>query len=151
MSAAPVIRKSFEKVGTEWMVSTTPLFTRSRLLRQSLLRVPQKYIQVARTHVRPNFPCPAGVTEDLTEFSTGVWNTVDRILDHNLSRPVIRDLVPNLVCGIMVEGGQQTEMAQLHETQGTKPPGFLSLRPGKACNLHCTGCYTSAGKSGLTK
>jgi MoaA/NifB/PqqE/SkfB family radical SAM enzyme len=140
-----VFRKSFEKIGTEGIVSTTPLLARLKFLRQASLQEMEKYIQVARTPVNPGFLRPPGVTEDLTKFSKVVWRTADRILDHNLSRPVMRSLVHNLVSGIMVENGQQTAISRFHEAYGTNPPLFLTLSPGKTCNLRCTGCYANAG------
>ncbi|MCE5207185.1 MAG: radical SAM protein [Chloroflexi bacterium] len=145
MSTKPIIRKSVEKLGTEALVSTTSLLAYSKPLRHTFLNTAQKYIQGARTPARPGLPRPAGVVEDRTKFSSAIWNTADRILSHNLSRPVMRNVARNLVGGIMVEGGQQTVMSQFHDQYGTNPPGFLVLSPGKACNLHCTGCYASAG------
>jgi len=145
MSMTPVTRKSFEKLGTEWMVSTAPLLARSELLRHAFLQVMQKYIQVTRNPTNPSFPRPTGVTEDLTEFSTVILHTADRILDHHLSRPVMRSIARNLVSGMLVEGGQQTVISRFHETYGTNPPLFLTLSPGKTCNLHCTGCYANSG------
>jgi len=31
------------------------------------------------------------------------------------------------------------------EKYGRKPPAFLVISPGKACNLHCKGCYAASG------
>lgn len=145
MSMTPVIRKTLEKLWTEMMVSTTPLLARSEFLRQALLQAMQKYIQVARIPISPSFPHPAGVKEDLNEFSTVIWHTADRILDHHLSRTVMRSLVHNLVSGIMIKRDQQTAISRFHEKYGTNPPGFLTLSPGKTCNLRCPGCYANAG------
>jgi MoaA/NifB/PqqE/SkfB family radical SAM enzyme len=103
------------------------------------------YIQAAHIPVEVSIPRPLGVEEDRLEFSNIIRHTADRILAHNLSRPVLRSAGRNLVSGIMVEGGQQTVISQFHETYGITPPGFLTLSPGKACNLRCTGCYANAG------
>lgn len=145
MDVTPMFRKSFAALGTECMVSTAPLLARSEALRYSLLLALQKYVQVARTPTIPSFPRPVGVTQDLSEFSPVIWHTADRILTHHLSRPVLRNVGRNLISGIMVEKGQQTAISQFHQAYGINPPGFLTISPGKTCNLRCTGCYANAG------
>ncbi len=145
MNVTPIFRKSFATFGTECMVSTAPLLARSEALRYSLLLALQKYVQVARTPTIPSFPRPVGVTQDLSEFSPVIWHTADRILTHHLSRPVLRNVGRNLISGIMVEKGQQSAISQFHQAYGINPPGFLTISPGKTCNLRCTGCYANAG------
>ncbi|MEN6409512.1 MAG: radical SAM protein [Anaerolineaceae bacterium] len=146
MELTPGIKKTVTTVGTECMVSTAPLLARSEFLRKSVLKAMQKYVLAARnTPNQMDIPRPIGVDEDRHEFSNVIWQTADRILAQNLSRPFLRNTGRNLVSGIMVDGGQRTAMSQFRETYGINPPGFLTLSPGKACNLHCTGCYANAG------
>ncbi|MHC1771261.1 MAG: radical SAM/SPASM domain-containing protein [Flexilinea sp.] len=145
MSLTPIIRKPFGKVGMECLISATPLLAHSRFLRRTFLQATQKYVKVSHNSVKESSPRPSGVDEDRYDFSEAIWHTADRILEHKLSRPVIRSITNNLVNGIMVEGGKQTAMTAFHEKYGTNPPGFLTISPGKACNLQCTGCYASAG------
>jgi len=145
MDVKPIIRKSIAELGTEWMVATAPMLASSGFLRSSLLHAMQRYIQVAHTSSGPSIPRPVGVEEDLNEYSNVVWQTADRILAHHLSRPVLRSASRILVDGIMVEWGQRMADLQFHQIYHTDPPGFLTLSPGKACNLHCTGCYANAG------
>lgn len=145
MSINPGIKKTVEKLGTEALVSTSPLLSYSEPLRHAFLETMEKYVQKSSIKRIPSYPRPAGVTEDMTEYSKVIWHTADRILDHHLARPVIRNIASNLVEGIMVEGGTQTAISQFRKENGTNPPGFLTLSPGKACNLHCTGCYANAG------
>jgi len=145
MFALKTVQEFGLSASIEAVIRTTPLLTHSEFLRHTFLQAMQKYIQVARIPISPSFPRPIGVTEDLTEFSTVILHTADRIMDHHLSCPVMRSVVRNLVSGIMVEGGQQTAISRFHETYGTNPPGFLTLSPGKTCNLRCTGCYANAG------
>jgi MoaA/NifB/PqqE/SkfB family radical SAM enzyme len=147
MDIKPIIRKSVAELGTESMVITAPLFARSGFLRSSLLRSMQKYVQVTRTSTGQHIPRPIGVEEDLTEYSNVVWKTADRILDHNLAGPVLRSASHIFVDEIMVDWERRISSLEFHKTYNTDPPGFLTLSPGKACNLHCTGCYANAGEN----
>ncbi|MCD6475962.1 MAG: radical SAM protein [Anaerolineaceae bacterium] len=147
MSKSPVIGSIIEKSGTELIVSTLPLLANSKPLRHTLLQSIQKYILSARTPISTSFTRPPGVIEDRAEFSSAIWYTADRILEHNLSRPVLRSIARNLVSGTVIEGTQKIAISQFHETYGTNPPNFLVLSPGKTCNLHCTGCYANAGEN----
>ncbi len=146
MSLPPVLKKSFEKFGIEWMVSIVPLLASSGPLRHAFLSAMQKYIQLARVSRNLNDDRPQGVTQDLLEYSNVIRHTADRILTHNLSRPVLRSAASNLVSGIMVDGGQVKGMDHFREEYKIDPPGFLTLSPGKACNLRCSGCYANAGE-----
>jgi len=137
--------KLLESLGTEVLVFTMPLLAHSKPLRQSLFWAVQKYIQVARFQINPSVPRPAGVTTDLTKFIPVIWHTADCLLNQRLARPVIRSVARNLVSGIMIGGGQQSPISRFHGMFGTYPPGFLTLSPGKMCNLHCKGCYANAG------
>ncbi len=132
------------KVGIETLVTAAPILSHSKLLRHAFLNAGQNYIQNIRPK-RPRLPRPVGVEEDLAEYSKVIWETADRILDHNLAKPVLRSALNNLVNGIMIDGGTQSAMLQFNKKYGINPPGFLTLSPGKACNLQCTGCYANAG------
>ncbi len=145
MYITPMLRKSLNKFRTECIVSTVPLLAHMKPIRHSLLWMMQKYIQASHIPMDVSIPRPIGVEEDLHEFSNVIWHTADRILAHHLSGPVLRSVSNNLVNEIMIEGGDFTVISQFHQQHGTYPPGFLTLSPGKTCNLHCIGCYASAG------
>ena len=145
MLASPFLRKTIAGLGTEAIVYTAPLLARSAPLRHAALWTGEQYIRFFRDGASPALPLPPGVTQDFAKFGQAIWHTADRILAHDLSRPVVRSVARNLVDGIMVEGGQQAAILRFHERYGAYPPGFLTLSPGKTCNLSCVGCYASAG------
>ena len=99
MSITPVFRKSIEKIGTECIVSTKPLFARSGFFRQALLQGLKRYIQIAQIPRKPFYPRPVGVTEDMNEFFNVIIHTTDRIPHQHLSRPVMRKIAGNLING----------------------------------------------------
>jgi MoaA/NifB/PqqE/SkfB family radical SAM enzyme len=141
-----VINKTLSNGGSELVTRTVPVLTRSKLLRNLFLTSAQFYVSKFGLKPKSNLlPRPAGVVEDRQEFSKVIWETADRILTYDLSKPVIRNISRNLVNGIMVNGGNQTAISQFRKIYGTNPPGFLTISPGKACNLHCIGCYANAG------
>lgn len=147
MSIKSFMLETTEKIGTETLVTTAPIFSRSKTLRRTFITAGQSYVQYARPK-RPGLPRPVGVEEDMAEYSKVIWKTADRILEQNLAKPVLRSALNNLVGGIMIDGGTQSAISAFNQKNGVNPPGFLTLSPGKACNLQCTGCYANAGIDG---
>lgn len=146
MNTKTMVNDSVSKRGTELLATSLPILSRSKSLRQVSFASVKTYIQIFQSDTKNNsLPRPIGMNEDRSEFSKVIWETADRILTHDLSRSVLKNVSRNLVNGIMINGGDQSAISQFHETYGTNPPGFLTVSPGKACNLHCTGCYANAG------
>ena len=145
MATSPAMRKTLNKVGTELAMTTIPLLAHSDFLRHFLIQTAQKYIQNVGVSRESDFPRPLGVSEDRAEFSKVIMNTADRVLSHNLARPVLRSAARTLVGSIMVEGSEPSISEKFNKENGTNPPGFLLVSPGKTCNLRCTGCYANSG------
>jgi MoaA/NifB/PqqE/SkfB family radical SAM enzyme len=145
MLASPFLRKSIAGLGIDTIVYTAPLLARAAPLRHAALWTGEQYIRFSQDGANRTLPLPLGEKEDFAQFGQAIWNTADHILDHHLSQSVLRSIARNLVSGIMVEGGQRTAISQFHERFGNYPPGFLTISPGKTCNLHCAGCYANAG------
>ena len=132
-------------MGLECVVRSTPLLSKSSRLRRGVLQT-GKYIA---TRLRPADPLlsslPPGVLTDQAEFGQAFMQTFDCILARGLSEATLRKLSGNLIHGALVQGGEQSAIALFSEQFGMNPPGFLTISPGKTCNLRCTGCYANAG------
>ena len=65
---------------------------------------------------------------------------VDKALKNkNISPKVRKGLLKVLFGNIFLEGGDKIKAFE--EKFGYAPPGFLTISPGGACNLHCENCY----------
>jgi len=80
-----------------------------------------------------------------------VLHTVDRLLcRQTLSPHVMRIVAASWARALFAPPHRQQAMYAFQQEHGCRPPWFLVLSPGYACNLHCPGCYASSG-NGETK
>lgn len=137
--------KLVEEKGPSGLALIAPVLAHVKPLRKVFMRTIQNYVENAQPSDPFIFPRSIGEDEDRAEFSRVFIHTGDRILSHNLSRPYIRRIADNLVNGIFVDEIQKETINQFQKTYHTNPPFFLTISPGKKCNLQCTGCYASSG------
>jgi hypothetical protein len=130
---------------TEVVVQAAPLLAQVSPVRHAAIWAAEKYIQHSQNGADRNASRPPGVIADRAEFGQAILNTVDRILASGLSPNVLRRIIDNMVRGIAVEGGGQSARSCFFDKYGTHPPGFLTISPGKTCNLRCVGCYATSG------
>jgi MoaA/NifB/PqqE/SkfB family radical SAM enzyme len=132
-------------VGLDFIVRTAPFLSKSATLRHGVLQT-GKFIS---SHIGPANPLlstlPPGVLTDRTIFGETIIKISDRILTRRLSEATLRSIAHNLIHGALVQKGEQSAIFRFSKQFGMKPPGFLTISPGKTCNLQCTGCYASAG------
>lgn len=136
--------KTFD-LGLECIVRSAPLFSRSSLLRKSVLKTGKSISIYLRPKNAPNLSFPPGVQTDLADFGDAFLQTFDRMLARGLSEETLRKISHNLVHGALVQGGEQSAISRFIKQYGMIPPSTMTISPGKACNLQCTGCYASAG------
>ncbi len=87
-----------------------------------------------------------GIEDDKTMMSLAVIETVQRGLRDNLmSQATVRTLINILKNGLADADSSNGVIAQFTRQYGLRPPSFMVLSPGKACNLHCDGCYADSG------
>ncbi len=85
-------------------------------------------------------PCdrPWQVQKDKFDIVAALLHSVDRALkDGRISKHVLHRLLGTLLDNVWFNQRRQ----QAEERLGFEPPLFLTISPGKRCNLHCTGCY----------
>jgi len=89
---------------------------------------------------------PAAVTQDKLALGRALLGVADRALaDDRLSAASLRGLVDRLFGDVLVARGDGAAKAAFVARHGCSPPDFLTISPGKACNLRCVGCYANAG------
>jgi MoaA/NifB/PqqE/SkfB family radical SAM enzyme len=75
-----------------------------------------------------------------------LFHSLDRALSSDRISPAARRSILKVLIGQHIIGSDARKKPFI-ETYGFEPPGFLTISPGKRCNLHCTGCYAaSTGK-----
>jgi MoaA/NifB/PqqE/SkfB family radical SAM enzyme len=83
---------------------------------------------------------PRKVQEDKCLMTTNLLYAVDKALkSRNISSRVRKGLLRVLLGNIFL-GGKE-ELLEFEKKHGCQPPGFLTISPGAACNLHCERCY----------
>jgi MoaA/NifB/PqqE/SkfB family radical SAM enzyme len=71
--------------------------------------------------------------------------TLERSLTNkNISAPVRKKLLKVFIGNIFVKPDISYKQNFIREF-GQEPPGFITISPGKKCNLKCIGCYAASG------
>lgn len=87
---------------------------------------------------------PLRVQEDKYYMGRSIFRSIDRAVEKgNLSEEAIQGLL-RVFLGNVFFGGFYERMDYL-EKYGERPPVFMTLSPGKKCNLRCKGCYAASG------
>lgn len=102
--------------------------------------------RLRRNAAAPNVRNPPGVGEDKLAMGLALLNTADRALSQGLlGSASIRGLLDRLVYDVLIRRGDTDAKDLFRARHGSSPPDFLTLSPGKTCNLRCIGCYADAG------
>jgi len=93
---------------------------------------------------------PPRVTQDKAYIIRALVHSVDRALSRgHVSEAVVRGLLRGLVVNAFLREEHNAALERFcREHGGYGPPSFLTISPGKLCNLRCKGCYASSGADG---
>jgi len=83
---------------------------------------------------------PRKVQEDKYVVTRNLLYAVDKALKNKDISPKVRKGLLKILLGNIFLGGKE-ELHKFKEEHGYDPPGFLTISPGAACNLHCDRCY----------
>lgn len=116
--------------------------------RQALMALAESGLRRGATRPRSSSRQPLAVTQDKLDLGRALLGVVDRALaDDRLSKASFDGLVNRLLGDVLYSRGDQDPKADFIARHGCSPPDFLTISPGKACNLRCIGCYANAGTS----
>jgi len=88
----------------------------------------------------------ASLEKQRTLIYRAVLHTLDRLLAQRAISPhVARVVVERWSQAFFASRERQRAVAAFQECEGCRPPWFLVISPGHACNLSCPGCYASSG------
>jgi len=113
-------------------------------VRRALVAAVERHLRrrAAVTEVRH----PANVSDDKLAMALALLNIADRALAEGLlGNASLRGLLDRLLYDVLVQKGDERAKQTFRERHGANPPAFLTLSPGKTCNLRCVGCYADAG------
>jgi sulfatase maturation enzyme AslB (radical SAM superfamily) len=89
---------------------------------------------------------PLAVEQDKIAMGLALLGAAERGLARGqLGAPALRALLRNLYSGVFVHRGGASAKARFRAGHGQSPADFLTISPGKACNLRCRGCYANSG------
>jgi len=89
---------------------------------------------------------PPGVVRDKAYILRALVHSVDRMLaQEHVPETVVRGLLRGLVANAFLNEEHRDALERFRREHGYGAPGFLTISPGKLCNLHCKGCYASSG------
>lgn len=83
---------------------------------------------------------PRQVQADKYAMTRNLLYAVDRALRRRDISPRVRKGLLKVLLGNIFLGGRE-ELKRFEDEYGAEPPGFLTISPGAACNLHCDQCY----------
>jgi MoaA/NifB/PqqE/SkfB family radical SAM enzyme len=89
---------------------------------------------------------PRRIAEDKRDLVLGLVHSLDRAFNtRHLSKAATRGLLHSLTLNVLLRGGREAAVREFKAGHGgLGPPFFLTIGPGKACNLRCVGCYASS-------
>ena len=129
----------------EALMHAWPIFAQIAPLRSAAVRAGEAYIHLAQKRPHGKEHYPPGVLEDRACMGQAILHTAERLLAYDPAPAVRRAAFRILVQRILLEGVDRRAAERFRTARGTYPPGFLTISPGKACNLQCIGCYADAG------
>lgn len=89
---------------------------------------------------------PPAVEQDRVAMGLALLGLAERALARGwVGRPALRALLKTLFTDVLVRNGDGTAKDRFRARHGQNPPDFLTISPGKACNLSCRGCYADSG------
>ena len=132
--------------GINFLVRTAPALARVGPLRRAAVRTAEKRLQTIQQAAVVSGFRPVGVEQDRHDLGLAMLHTIERALAENqLSPATRRTVLCTLVRDNLFLQGNWDVKEGFRQRNGVLPPDFLLVSPGKACNLHCVGCYADSG------
>lgn len=148
MTNSNPLPKEFQKILSN--VSTMPTSKLVKLVKNPLIRnrVVHEVEKMMLNNLKDSRTDPEvlpGIAEDRAAMGLAITASINRGLEEGyLSDAYLRGILNNLVKTLFIEKGDESIKERFESEYGMRPPSFLLISPGKACNLRCKGCYADA-------
>jgi len=147
MSVTSTVKSALGTGATAVSRDTLLLLASVPPLRYLAVRTSGAVIRYRQGRARTDPARIAGVVDDQKAMGLALLHMIERGLQGPLAPAVRRAIVCNLLQGILLKKGRRAVVNRFRAEHNDGPPGLLVISPGKACNLHCTGCYADSGTS----
>lgn len=115
-------------------------------VRHALLHAAERHLRAEAAQPASRLRHPPGVQADKLALALALLSAADRALaEDSLSRASLDGLIGRLLHDVLGRVAAEDVKQRFAGRNGCRPPEFLTLSPGKICNLRCTGCYANAG------
>ncbi len=123
------------------------LFLSNKLIRKNIIKFVDKKIHKS---ILADKNYPLQVQKDKYYMAKSIMLAINSAFENAKNAPQVRKaLVNSLVGDIFFRKNKDIENFQ--KKFNRRPPLFLTIAPGKFCNLKCTGCYASCSSSNSEK
>lgn len=144
-----IVEKTALTATTRALIRFGPRLAQVKPLRSLVVRAVERELANHFRRAKASPALPIGVLEERHALWLSLLHTGERALAENrLADSMLRGLLQGLVQRVMLEGGDRAAVDRFRSQHGTNPPALLVISPGKACNLHCPGCWADAGPAG---
>ena len=117
------------------------------LRRWTVRQIKEKLLARMDKSHRVNGTLP-GIIEDRKAVAIAIIHSIERgLAECDMSPAVLHAMIKILAQGLFLEQGDQPTAERFRQEHGVRPPTFLVLSPGKACNLRCVGCYADSANN----
>lgn len=131
------------KIAVKGLLGLTNAAIRNDSLRRFVLKNMEKKIYDDLIIGNPDNR-PVRVQEDKYYMGRALIRSIDRAISKgHISKEASRGLL-DVFLGNVFFGGFYKRMEYMKK-YGYRPPVFMTISPGKACNLRCIGCYAASG------
>jgi MoaA/NifB/PqqE/SkfB family radical SAM enzyme len=129
------------------LVHAAPTLTRVSPVRRAVVGLIEGWMRRDSAKSRASSGLPPGICDDRAAMRLALLRTVERALSDGSLAPSVLGTAGQAVLRAMMERGDRRISQDFGAQYGKNPPGFLTISPGKACNLRCTGCYADSGQA----
>lgn len=115
-------------------------------VRRTVLRACERRLVARATAPGAHVRHPPAVQADRLSLSLAMLRIVDRVLaEDRLGDAAFRGMLQRLIHDVQLGKGAAETRRRFVARHGASPPAFMTLSPGKTCNLRCVGCYADSG------
>ena len=127
--------------GAETLGRTTPL--RERIVAAYDRRLRRDYERTMAAGA-----LPVAIARQRLYMALAILHTMDRAMAQNLlGAATMRGALNIIARTILMPQSEDTAKKRFTSAYGAIPPSAMVISPGKACNLHCPGCYADSGST----
>lgn len=118
----------------------------SDALRRPLLHTVERILQARLQRADLTFAGSARIARERILLGLATLNTVDRLIERRALSATVTRVSLGLWARAALQQPADTATGRRFRAQfGCGPPWFITVSPGHACNLRCSGCYADSG------